>query len=78
MKAVNNTSNYRLLDKYNGIQLEPCSNIFVNNENITDELGERLMQTKGARVFAKYPTTEPIVEQTTADKPKRKGRKKAK
>lgn len=75
-----NNCPYRLLDKYNGIQLEPCSNVFVNNSNITDELAEKLLQTKGARVFAKMPTTEievkdPIVEPSIATKPKRKGRK---
>ena len=80
MGETTNNCPYRLLDKYNGIQLEPCSNVFVNNSNITDELAEKLLQTKGARVFAKMPTTEievkdPIVEPSIATKPKRKGRK---
>lgn len=81
MQAKDNTCQYRLLDKYNGIQLEPCSSIFVNNGNITDELGKMLFERKGARVFAKYPATEvevkePIVEPTQAVKKTRKRKSK--
>jgi len=74
MKAKNNECHYRLHDKYNGIQIEPCSSIFVNNGNITDELALRLLQSKGARVFAKMPET--IVELTSAKKVKRTRTKK--
>jgi hypothetical protein len=78
MKAKDNTCQYRLLDKYNGIALEPCSNVRVNNGNITDELGAQLMANKGARIFAKFPTQteeETIVQPTAeAGKPKRKRR----
>jgi len=80
MKAKDNTCQYRLLDKYNGIALEPCSNIRVNNGNITDELGAKLFASKGSRIFAKFPPqeeTNTIVEQTaTADKTKRRRRTK--
>jgi hypothetical protein len=80
MREKDNTCQYRLLEKYNGIALEPCSNVRVNNGNITDELGAILMANKGARIFAKFPTqaeTETIVEPTAqADKHKRKRRAK--
>lgn len=63
-QTIENECGYTLLAKYNGIQLEPCSNIFVNNANITTELAERLLETKGARVFAKMPEQNTIVEPT--------------
>lgn len=77
MQAKDNKCQFRLLDKYNGIALDNCSNIRVNNGNITDELGYQLLANKGARVFSKMPITsievkEPIVEAVTiATKQKR-------
>ena len=65
-----NDCQYRLLEKYNGILLEPNSSTFVNNGNITDEYGEILFKNRGARIFSKLPTQETIVEPTDAQKPK--------
>ena len=77
MKAKNNECEYRLHEKYNGIQVEPCSSIFVNNGNITNETALLLLASKGARVFAKMPTTtQTIVEPTDAPKLKRTRTKK--
>ena len=75
MKAKNNECQYRLKDKYNGIQLEQGSSVMVNNGNITNEYGETLLQNRGAQIFAKLPT-EPIVKSTDAPKPKRARTKK--
>lgn len=73
-----NTCQYRLHEKYNGIQLEPCSSIFVNNGNITDELGAKLLANKGAHLFSKLPTQtveKTIVEPTTNELKKRRSKK---
>ena len=71
MNEKANNSNFRLLEKYNGIQLEPCSSIFVNNGNITDEWGQILLEKKGAHLFSRVPET--IVEQTA--RTSKRGRK---
>jgi len=63
-----NTSNYKLKPKYNNVPLEFGSNIFVNNNNITDEYAEKLLERYSAeKIFEVYPTTEVIevVEETT-------------
>jgi DNA-directed RNA polymerase subunit N (RpoN/RPB10) len=73
-----NTSKYRLHEKYNGIQLEPCSSVFVTNGNITDELGSMLLANKGSRIFSKFPSSDEqnsIVEQTTVKFKKRRTKK---
>ena len=73
-----NTSQYRLHEKYNGIQLEPCSSIFVNNGNITDELGAILLANKGGQLFSKFPTQteeKTIVELTLAEPKKPRSKK---
>jgi hypothetical protein len=74
MSTNSNTSNYRLKEKYNGIQLGIGSNIFLNNSNITDELAKELIKNRGSHFFDRMP--EPIVEQTDAPKPKRTRTKK--
>jgi hypothetical protein len=62
-----NTSQYRLKQKYNNIPLEFGSNIFVNNNNITDEYAEKLLERYSVeKIFDVYPQpTENIVEETT-------------
>ena len=60
-----NTSQYRLKQKYQNIPLEFGSNIFVNNNNITDEYAEKLLERYDAeKIFEVYPTIE-VVEETT-------------
>lgn len=59
-----NTSQYRLKQKYNNIPLEFGSNIFVNNNNITDEYAQTLLMRYSAeKIFDVYPTIE-VVEET--------------
>lgn len=71
-------SGYRLKEKYNGIQLEKCSPVFVTNANLTTELAEQLLKNRGAFLFDKMPEKITIVEPTTqtATQPKRRGRTK--
>lgn len=71
MQSKDNNCQYRLKEKYNGIQLEQCSNVFVNNGNINDELGALLMKNRGAHLFAKFPTTEIEVKEPIITKAKR-------
>lgn len=64
-----NASNYRLKQKYQNIPLEFGSNVFVNNNNITDEYAEKLLERYNAeKIFDVYPQptekTE-VVEETT-------------
>ena len=62
-----NTSQYRLKEKYNNIPLEFGSNIFVNNNNITDKYAEKLLERYNAeKIFDVYPQpTENVVDETT-------------
>lgn len=54
-----NTSQYRLKEKFNNIPLEFGSNIFVNNNNITDEYAEKLLERYNAeKIFDVYPTED--------------------
>jgi hypothetical protein len=69
-----NNSQYRLKEKYNGIQISVGSNIFLNNSNITDELAQELIKNRGSHFFDKMP--EPIVNLTDAPKLKRTRTKK--
>jgi hypothetical protein len=74
MATNSNNSQYRLKEKYNGIQIAVGSNIFLNNSNITDELAKELIQNRGSHFFDKMP--EPIVNLTDAPKLKRTRTKK--
>lgn len=78
IKEMENTCQYRLLKKFEGITLGFGSSVCINNGNITDELAEQLLATRGAHLFASIPTKkETIVEPTTdAPEPKRKRRTK--
>ena len=66
----NNDCQYRLLEKYNGIQLDTSCSTFVNNGNITDEYGAILFKNRGGAIFSKMPTKniEVIAEVITAEK----------
>lgn len=70
MKNVN--SNYKLKQKYNGIPLEFGSNIFVNNENITDAFAEKLLERFDAeKIFEIYPAEQIEVKDAEEVKPKK-------
>jgi hypothetical protein len=74
MATNSNNSQYRLKEKYNGIQISVGSNIFLNNSNITDELAQELIKNRGSHFFDKMPET--IVNLTDAPKLKRTRTKK--
>ncbi len=74
-EAMDNTSQYRLHKKREGLQLEFGSSTFVSNNNITDAYAEQLIKRfkavkkdfKLSDLFDKYPTEqieliEPIIE----------------
>ena len=56
-----NTCQYRLLEKYNGIQLDTSCSTFINNGNITDEYGDILFKNRGGAIFSKMPTQKIVV-----------------
>jgi hypothetical protein len=80
---MENTSNYQLHKKREGLQLEFGGSIFVTNENITDRYAEKLIKRfkeinpdfKMEDLFEVYPkeTTTKLVEETP--KKQRKPRK---
>ena len=80
---MENTSNYQLHKKREGLQLEFGGSIFVTNENITDRYAEKLIKRfkeinpnfKMEDLFEVYPTniTTEVVEE--APKKQRKPRK---
>lgn len=80
---MENTSNYQLHKKREGLQLEFGGSIFVTNENITDRYAEKLIKRfkeinpdfKMEDLFEIYPTetTTKVVEETP--KKQRKPRK---
>lgn len=81
MKAKDNNCQWRLKEKYNGIQLEPCSAIFLTNDTLTDELAQQLFNRRGGSLFDRIPDAtnvvkEPIVNLTDAPKSKRTRSKK--
>jgi hypothetical protein len=54
---MENKSNYKLKEKYNGLPLEFGSNILVNNNNLTDEYAKKLLEKFEAEViFEEFPT----------------------
>lgn len=52
-----NKSNYKLKEKYQNIPLVFGSNIFVNNDNITDEYAIKLLERYKdcSKIFSEYP-----------------------
>lgn len=86
---MENTSQYRLHKKREGLQLEFGSSIFVNNKNITDKYAEKLIERYKKLIpdfsldylFDKYPVIEEKeieIEETTIEKVEKKPRKKRK
>lgn len=73
---MQNTSQYRLKEKYNGIPLGFGSAVLVNNSNLTDDYALELLQRFEAEtIFDKFPIVEiqNTVEPTaTVSKSKRK------
>jgi len=59
-----NTCQYKLKPKYQNIPLEFGSNVFINNNNITDEYAEKLLERykDAEKIFEVYPQTETTVE----------------
>ncbi len=74
--TMENTSNYQLHKKREGLQLEFGGSIFITNENITDRYAEKLVKRfkemnkdfKMEDLFEKYPTE---VKETTPVKTKK-------
>ncbi len=58
---MENTCNYKLKAKYNGLPLAFGSQIYVTNNNITDEYAEKLLERYEAEViFDKYPVNKEV------------------
>ena len=61
MKNTNKTQ-YVLKEKYNNIPLEFGSNIFVNNQNLTDKYAKKLLEVfEKDQIFEAYPIDKPKV-----------------
>ena len=66
LNKMENNSQYKLKEKYNGISLEFGSAIQVYNATITDELAVKLLKSyEKELIFDKYPTTKKETETTT-------------
>lgn len=76
---IENTCQFRLKLKYNGIALKFGSATYVNNGNITNEYAKILLDSFGAKIFEKMPTvsqTESIVKPATTPRTKANRNKK--
>lgn len=63
-----NKSKYRLKEKYNNIPLEFGSNVFVNNNNLTDKYAQKLLKVyPKEQIFEVYPTGKTVKEETIID-----------
>mgnify|MGYP003635219997 FL=1 len=49
-----NESDYQLHQKYENIRLFGTS-VVINNNNITNSLGKKLLESKGEKIFSKLP-----------------------
>ena len=59
-QVMESKCDYVLKSKYIGIRLEPGSSFMVNNNNITNKIGVKLMKRKnGKDLFHKYPLEKP-------------------
>ncbi|MDV7399001.1 hypothetical protein RZS08_46765, partial [Arthrospira platensis SPKY1] len=58
-KIMGRKCDYRLKLKYEGIQLEFGSTVFVTNENLTNEIGAKLLKEKGEHLFDLIPEPKP-------------------
>jgi hypothetical protein len=68
LNKMENTCKYKLHAKYNGIQLDFGSNIFVTNDNITDKLAKELIKNKGTHLFAEIPEPQEKAEKKQTSK----------
>lgn len=60
---MENTSEYRLKEKYNGLSLKFGSSVMVHNGNITNEYAKELLKRFSAEtIFDKFPKVEQVVE----------------
>jgi len=65
--AMQNNSQYRLKEKYNGIPLNFGSAVLVNNSNLTDEYAAELLERFEAEtLFDKFPIKTQNTVETTA------------
>ena len=56
---MENNSQYRLKEKYNGLSLNDNSSVMVNNRNITDEYAVELLKRFAPEtIFDKFPKVE--------------------
>lgn len=68
---MENQSNYRLKEKYNGLPLEFGSSIYVTNANITDAYAKKLLKNyKAESIFDVFPKEEINVVVETATETK--------
>lgn len=76
---MENNSQYKLKEKYNGISLEFGSAIQVYNATITDELATKLLKSyEKELIFDKYPTTKKESEtETTTQAPRKEFKKRS-
>lgn len=67
-KDMENSCNYKLKNKYNGLPLSFGSQIYVTNNNITDEYAEKLLERYEKDViFEKYPKEKKEVKEATPE-----------
>lgn len=57
---MQNNSQYRLKEKYNGIPLNFGSAVLVNNSNLTDEYALELLKNHTVEIFDKLPKVKII------------------
>ena len=63
---MQNNSQYRLKEKYNGIPLNFGSAVLVNNSNLTDEYALELLERfEKETIFDKFPKAKTILETET-------------
>ena len=70
---MQNNSQYRLKEKYNGLPLNFGSPVLVNNSNLTDEYASELLKRFDADViFEKFPKVKPEFIPSLKDNEKNK------
>jgi len=72
---MNNNSKYKLKPKYENITISLNDNYYINNGNITDELGAKLLESKGEKIFEYFPKKAPKVKEEETDAPELKGKR---
>lgn len=65
---MENTCKYKLKAKYNGLPLAFGSQVYVTNNNITDEYAEKLLERYEADViFDKYPVKKELKKEAVQE-----------